>query len=80
MERVFCHVREPSSNKIMRKTLISYLIIFIYYTMNSMANENFFTDISNLLPDQDDRLSYGVAVSSGFAQDLQWISHGLAMD
>ena len=47
----------------MRKTLISYLIIFIYYTMNSMANENFFTDISNLLPDQEDRLSYGVAVT-----------------
>ena len=28
-----------------------------------MANENFFTDISNLLPDQDERLSYGVAVA-----------------
>ena len=40
-----------------------FLIISIFYPMSSFAEKSFFKNISNLLPDQNPRLSYGVAVA-----------------
>ena len=42
---------------------IPYLFLFIFYSMNVFAEKSFFKNISNLLPDQSPRLSYGVAVT-----------------
>ena len=41
----------------------SYFVFFVFYSMTSFADKSFFTNISNLLPDQKPRLSYGVAVT-----------------
>ena len=41
----------------------SCLVFFVFYSMTSFADKSFFKDISNLLPDQKPRLSYGVAVT-----------------
>ena len=40
-----------------------YFVFFVFYSMSSFAEKSFFEDISNLLPDQKPRLSYGVAVT-----------------
>ncbi len=42
---------------------IPFLFLFIFYSMNVFAEKSFFKNISNLLPDQSARLSYGVAVT-----------------
>ncbi len=42
---------------------IPILFLFIFYSMNVFAEKSFFKNISNLLPDQSSRLSYGVAVT-----------------
>ncbi len=42
---------------------IPFLFLFIFYSMNVFAEKSFFKNISNLLPDQSPRLSYGVAVT-----------------
>ena len=42
---------------------IPILFLFIFYSMNVFAEKSFFKNISNLLPDQSARLSYGVAVT-----------------
>ncbi len=41
----------------------SFLFLFIFYSMNVFAQKSYFKNISNLLPDQIPRLSYGVAVT-----------------
>ena len=41
----------------------SCLVFFVFYSMTSFADKSFFKDISDLLPDQKPRLSYGVAVT-----------------
>ena len=40
-----------------------FLILSIFYSMSLFAEKSFFKNISNLLPDQNPRLSYGVAVA-----------------
>ncbi len=40
-----------------------YFVFFVFYSMSLFAEKSFFKDISNLLPDQKPRLSYGVAVT-----------------
>ena len=40
-----------------------FLILSIFYPMSLFAEKSFFKNISNLLPDQNPRLSYGVAVA-----------------
>ena len=47
----------------MKLTKLSYFVFFVFYSMSSFAEKSFFKDISNLLPDQKPRLSYGVAVT-----------------
>ena len=47
----------------MKLTKLSYFVLFVFYSMSSFAEKSFFKDISNLLPDQKPRLSYGVAVT-----------------
>ncbi len=42
---------------------ILFLFLFIFQPMNVFAEKSFFKNISNLLPDQSPRLSYGVAVT-----------------
>ncbi len=42
---------------------IPFLYLFIFYSMNVFAEKSYFKNISNLLPDQSPRLSYGVAVT-----------------
>ncbi len=39
------------------------LFFFIFYSMSVFAEKSYFKNISNLLPDQSPRLSYGVAVT-----------------
>ncbi len=41
----------------------SFLFLLFFYSMNVFAEKSYFKNISNLLPDQSSRLSYGVAVS-----------------
>ena len=41
----------------------SYFVFFGFYSMTLFADKSFFTNISNILPDQKPRLSYGVAVT-----------------
>ena len=41
----------------------SYFVFFVFYSMTLFADKSFFTNISNILPDQKPRLSYGVAVT-----------------
>ncbi len=40
-----------------------FLFLFIFYSMSVFAEKSYFKNISNLLPDQSPRLSYGVAVT-----------------
>ena len=47
----------------MKLTKLSYFVFFVFCSMSSFAEKSFFKDISNLLPDQKPRLSYGVAVT-----------------
>ena len=47
----------------MKLARLSYFVFFVFYSMSSFAEKSFFKDISNLLPDQKPRLSYGVAVT-----------------
>ncbi len=42
---------------------IPFLLLFIFYSMSVFAEKSYFKNISNLLPDQSPRLSYGVAVT-----------------
>ena len=47
----------------MKLVNFSCLLFFVFYPMASSADKSFFKNISNLLPDQKPRLSYGVAVT-----------------
>ena len=47
----------------MKLAKFSYFVFFVFYSMSSFSEKSFFKDISNLLPDQKPRLSYGVAVT-----------------
>ncbi len=47
----------------MKFNKFSFLFLLFFYSMNVFAEKSYFKNISNLLPDQSSRLSYGVAVT-----------------